>query len=158
MNDLIFFFVIGTVALIAALIIAATLGKPNEKGRESAFAIASLLGSLAVILFVAGAVHFRAESPTGYPQESLSLGVYKLEGSPQTYTEDDGTKFTLFFIEREDDNITAFRIRAEQVSGSVCAEAESLEVWDNPQKQRTYRFVGCGEPASPGENPEVLEP
>ena len=158
MEDLVFFSGVGVVMLVFALIFAAAAGKANGRGKGPSRVVAISFGIVAVIFFVIGAVQFRTESPTGYPQESLSLGVYKLEGSPQTYTEDDGTKFVLFFTEREDDNITAFRIRSEQVSGSVCAEAEFLEVWDNPQKQRTYWFVGCNESSGPGGSSEIPIP
>ena len=124
MPDFIGFSVMGTAALVFALMFAAAAGKPNRKGRGYSVGMAIFLGIVVVIFFVVGAVQFRTESPTGYPQESLSLGVYKLEGSPQTYTEYDGTKFVCFFTEREDDNITAFRIQSEQVSGYFCAKCE----------------------------------
>ena len=158
MDSLIGVFFLGMMMLVAAIVFAIILGNSEAQNKKQIAFWMIFFGLSAVALFVMSGFQFRTNFPTGYPQESISLGVYKLEGSPQTYTEDDGTEFILFFTERDDNNVNAFRIRIEQTPDPVCAEAELLEVWDNPQEQRTYRFVGCYEPVSPNENPEVLEP
>ena len=144
----------GILTALTLLILGAEVKNGSDK--LASFVVAVLL----VVALVWAGLLLREDLPTGHVRESLGPGVYFLEGSPHTYLEDDGIEYVLLFTERGatkdldnlPHNVNAFRISAEQFSGPICPEARRLEVWNDPQGHRTYRFVGCDEPVIP--NPD----